>query len=243
MQEPPLGEPERTEKPLFFAVAVGLLEPLAGLLVVFGGVFTAAALYRLVVPSAGLGGQLDLPMALVGITAQAVLLAAVGLHLRRRHGIGTESPPQDRLPVLHALLGGPAVFLVSLLAALAMGLFGVEVREQAWVLEQLADPRRTAILAPWIVLLAPWAEEVFFRGYALPFIGRGLGPVTGVGLSAVLFALIHWNPPGFASYFAMGCVLGALYLRTGRLWVPVIAHAIHNGLVLLVSLLAPTASP
>jgi len=235
MQEHPAGEPRRNEKPLFRT----LLEPFAALALVFAGVFVAAASYGLLTSSAGGDGELALPAALLGITVQSLLLAGMGRWLRHRHGLDRERGTAVSRPWLPALLGGPAVYATSLAVAVVAGFAGLEIREQAWLADQLADPARMAVLAPWIVVIAPWAEEIFFRGYVQRLVEGRLGAVAGLGLSAALFAAIHWNPSGLPLYFAIGLVLGLLYNASRRLWVPMVAHAVHNALVLLGFLMLP----
>ena len=66
---------------------------------------------------------------------------------------------------------------------------GLPVREQADPREQLlADPVTSCCrLAPWIVIAAPLAEEVFFRGYLFRFVGQGAGRPAGYLASSLLF--------------------------------------------------------
>ena len=52
-----------------------------------------------------------------------------------------------------------------------------------------------------------------------------------------LFAVIHLNPSGIVVYFVIGLVLAFLYLRTGRLWAPILAHMVHNGVVFAIGVL------
>jgi membrane protease YdiL (CAAX protease family) len=68
-------------------------------------------------------------------------------------------------------------------------------------------------------------EEMFFRGALLPAIGL-------VGSSAV-FALLHIGPkarhlPWTFSSFAIGLMFGAIFLWTGDLTGPVLAHFLVN---------------
>ena len=93
-----------------------------------------------------------------------------------------------------------------------------------------------------IVLLAPFVEEMLFRGLVFGGLkGKSL-PVAYV-LSCVLFALSHvW---GFAAdsqtltrflvlvqYLVPGFVLAWSYDRSGTLWTPIALHAVYNALAL-----------
>lgn len=87
----------------------------------------------------------------------------------------------------------------------------------------------------WLVIgvvIAPLAEEMFFRGYALGGLAsRGLQN-RGLLFTSVLFALVHFEPLFFAQLMAAGLVLGALYLRTGSLVSPIVGHMTNNFLVM-----------
>jgi uncharacterized protein len=83
------------------------------------------------------------------------------------------------------------------------------------------------------VLVAPLVEELFFRGFLLHRWARRWGTPTAVVASSALFAVLHGE---WIGHFLFGVAMAALYLRTGRLWMPIAAHAINNGVVALFTL-------
>lgn len=85
------------------------------------------------------------------------------------------------------------------------------------------------------------SEEILFRGvmisYLMKFFRNSKGIYSVLILSALLFGLMHisnyfMGAPLDSSLFqafysfAMGIIMGALYLRTGNIWVPIIFHSI-----------------
>jgi hypothetical protein len=51
--------------------------------------------------------------------------------------------------------------------------------------------------------------------------------------SSIIFGLVHWveGPLGIVNTFAMGLLLGAVYLRSGRnLWITIITHGLANSI-------------
>ena len=82
------------------------------------------------------------------------------------------------------------------------------------------------------VVLAPIAEELLFRGFLLPRLLIQKGPVWAVGVTAVVFALLH---PQYGLYMPIvlvyGVVLGWARVRTGRLVTPILLHMTVNGAV------------
>jgi membrane protease YdiL (CAAX protease family) len=82
------------------------------------------------------------------------------------------------------------------------------------------------------VLLAPIGEELLFRGFLLPRLLVQKGPVWAVGVSAVVFALLH---PQYGLYMPVvlvyGIVLGWARVRTGGLAAPILLHMTINAVV------------
>jgi membrane protease YdiL (CAAX protease family) len=94
-----------------------------------------------------------------------------------------------------------------------------------------------ALTPPWrilavfeAVILAPLAEEVFFRGLVQSFFRRAFhSPRLAILLASAIFAAVHYNEPqAIPSLFALALALGYNYERTGRLTGPILIHAIFN---------------
>ena len=107
--------------------------------------------------------------------------------------------------------------------------------------ELILDGPGLIVTVVLVVILGPFAEEVFFRGFVFAGLAARLG-VLGAGLgSALLFTLAHVSndldqnlvlPP----IFATGLLLTWLYHKTGSIWSCFAAHAMQNALALGVSL-------
>ncbi|MEE8442574.1 MAG: type II CAAX endopeptidase family protein, partial [Dehalococcoidia bacterium] len=80
------------------------------------------------------------------------------------------------------------------------------------------------------VLLAPVAEEVFFRGFLLPVLAGRWGFLWGASLVSLLFSLSHMAPGLLVPVFVSGMLLAWLYRRTGSLWNCCMAHGAQNAL-------------
>jgi len=85
-----------------------------------------------------------------------------------------------------------------------------------------------------IVLLAPVAEELFFRGFLFAGLRTRWSLWPAALTSGLIFGLVH-APTGITTVVplaTLGVALCWLYNRTGSLWPCVIAHMINNGLAL-----------
>ncbi len=92
-----------------------------------------------------------------------------------------------------------------------------------------------------IAVIPPLVEELAFRGVILSQL-RKFGNGFAVFGSALLFAFYHGNFLQFTFTFFVGLVLGFIMIRTNNLWIPIIIHALNNGISLLFSLVADQIS-
>ena len=88
------------------------------------------------------------------------------------------------------------------------------------------------IVALWVgaAVIAPIAEELFFRGLLQTFLVNVLGRRwAAIGVASVLFALAHWAyPHQLPALVLLAVLLGYAYERTGSLMPPIVIHAIFN---------------
>ncbi len=79
------------------------------------------------------------------------------------------------------------------------------------------------------VVLAPIAEEMFFRGLLQTLVRKYLGnPWLAVALASAAFAAVHRPIQDIPAIFALSVVLGYNYERCGRLYASILLHALFN---------------
>lgn len=91
-----------------------------------------------------------------------------------------------------------------------------------------------------IGILTGIAEELFFRG-ALQNLFMTMPKVKkhfAIWAAAFIFSFMHFQFFGFVPRLLLGAYFGYLIWWTGSVWVPVIAHAFNNSLVVLLSWIA-----
>ncbi len=89
-----------------------------------------------------------------------------------------------------------------------------------------------------LVVLAPAAEELLFRGYLLGRLSGKWHKWVAVIVTALVFGMLHapgftqtgvvWQWGAVADTFALGIIAGSLRMLTGSIWAGVILHAIKN---------------
>ena len=206
-------------------LAVGLLPPEAARI---GGVFRDMAL---------VGG------ALMGHVLMVAGVLYLGFRVRgmdrRALGLVGASP---RASLRAAAVFFPVTTGFTIVYLLLLGLFlawlGKEPPSQA--LAGMFDPGRpwwSLLLAGGMVLVtAPIAEEVLFRGVLYPSLLRRLGPQWAAVVSGMLFAVVHFEWHTIAPLALLGYLLARIYHITGSLPLVIAFHAGNNLLAILLLL-------
>ena len=89
-------------------------------------------------------------------------------------------------------------------------------------------------------ILAPLCEEFLCRGMMVRgMLSEGRSPRSAILWSALIFAVMHFNPWQSIPAFVIGAFFGWLYVKTGSLWLTVALHAFNNGLSTLMTRLMP----
>jgi membrane protease YdiL (CAAX protease family) len=83
-----------------------------------------------------------------------------------------------------------------------------------------------------VVVVAPLAEELLFRGLLHRLASRHWGPVMATVISALFFGLIHGEPWYLFGLVGIGVVLALVYEATGSILACWVTHMVHNAVSL-----------
>ncbi|OBG83674.1 CAAX protease [Mycobacterium sp. E136] len=233
------GAPDELTDPARRALRIEIIVVLA---VTFGLSAYSALLNLIESVLLGLSGQvialnprrspfdlIDLGLNLVWVF-QLSAWGALAIYLLWRSGITLRSIGLGRPRWRPDLLGGIG------LAAL-IGVPGLALYQIARLLGMNANVEPAELYDTWwripVLLLTAfangWAEEVIVVGYLITRLRQlRVSPVTAVVATSALRGLYHLYQ-GFGAglgNLAMGVVFGYVYLRTGRLWPLIVAHAL-----------------
>ncbi|BBA79273.1 abortive infection protein [cyanobacterium endosymbiont of Rhopalodia gibberula] len=82
-------------------------------------------------------------------------------------------------------------------------------------------------------LLAPFYEEIMFRGFLLPSLTRYIPVWAAITISSLIFALAHLNLSEVLPLGILGMVLGVVYTRSRNLLSSMLVHSLWNSGTLL----------
>jgi membrane protease YdiL (CAAX protease family) len=92
-----------------------------------------------------------------------------------------------------------------------------------------------------IAVIPAIGEELVFRGILQRQLHRWTGSAhIAVWIAAIIFAAIHVQFFGFVPRALLGALFGYLYLWSGNIWVPIVAHFFNNGFTVFLLYLQQT---
>ena len=103
-------------------------------------------------------------------------------------------------------------------------------QESVQTLRMAGSNAQFIVLGVVTILLAPFAEEMLFRGILYPWIKQIGFPRLALWVTSLLFAAVHMNLVTFAPLLLLALLLAQLYERTNNLLAPISAHALFNAL-------------
>jgi membrane protease YdiL (CAAX protease family) len=191
--------------------------------------------------------------ALVFIGVVRLMVVGPGALSWRDMGLTGDRRAAGRHLVAGAVYAGPVIFLTTVVALAVVALVQV-------VPESPLPPTGTlpGLLAHLLAgaVIAPIAEEVLFRGFALTAWRRTAGTRAAIVRSSIVFVLAHVLLIGGDRFedalklaFVAGAVripvalaLGWIFVRTGSLWASIGLHAAFNGILIVLAELGANAA-
>jgi len=225
--------PERYRGPAILVLLA--LAIILGTIVALGAGGTALALFD--------NGPLSISGTLLLLSSTQIGLLAVtgglvvapralaGVRLVGRSGVG-------RSLLIGLGLAVPAWIGAQLLAAAAALLLeAVGFRQEVGVLDTVLERGDPTVILVAFLLVAPAAEEIFFRGVVYNAWERERGPRVALFGSAALFAVIHTSLFSLVPIFALGIALAIVYRSTRSLLATIAMHAGFNAISVAIALL------
>ena len=159
------------------------------------------------------------------------VVAASGSNLRPARALQLARRPAVPALALAPVLGAAAFVVAGAtmqLTSLVLPARWLEIFDVAKLFER--PPLERAALSLAAATLAPFCEEVAFRGWVLTALRTRYSATSAIALSGLLFAIMHLDPVRFSALVLLGAFFAWLTWRAGSIWPAVLAHATNNGL-------------
>jgi len=225
--------PERYRGPAVFVLL--LMALILGTIVALGAGDAALALFNGGPLSVG-GSLLLLTSTQIGLLVVTGALVVAPRALAGVRLVGNTGLVRSLLIGLGAAI--PAWIGATLLGALAATLLqAVGLTEQAGPVDDFIKRGDPTVILIAFLLVAPVAEEIFFRGVVFNAWERERGVWVAVIGSALLFAAIHTSLFALVPIFALGVTLALVYRSTRSLAATIALHAGFNAISVAIALL------
>ncbi len=131
---------------------------------------------------------------------------------------------------------GLSIFPITVFSALGIGTLGFEPQQSLF--DFFGTDIVGIVFAGFIaIILAPFIEEIFFRGFVLNTLVKRIGVMWGIILTALVFAAVHFEFQSIMPLIILSFVLNILYVRTGSIWPGILFHVANNTIAFFVLLL------
>lgn len=181
------------------------------------------------------------------IYALAILLVLGVPWLVKKRPTTREEVGLHRLPTWMDILWAPAgmvayFILTSLVTAFAMGFltFVDYGQTQETGFAEIAAQSEYVLAFISLVIVAPFAEEVLFRGYLFGKLRKYAPLWLSILITSLLFAVVHFQWNVGLDVFALSIVLCLLRVVSGSLWPSIMLHMLKNGVAFYFLFINPT---
>ena len=186
--------------------------------------------------------QFDLPLR-ARLSAATISALYVGLFVttlgaaylaRRRHW----RPMLALVPWHPAGWEMVAIPLVTLVYAAAATFSMTSLAHHKVIVDGPTDYVLVGTIVANLVLLAPVAEELLFRGWLYTALRARLGFIWSFTITAALFAAMHWdaNHRHMLLVLPLAVALGVLREVTGSIKPTILLHAVYNLIIIAITL-------
>ncbi len=148
-------------------------------------------------------------------------------------GFGFGSPRLGKTLLLAVTVGIvvlPVALSLAWASGIAMTKFHLDpvVQDTVQTLQSAESTEVKVFLGILAVFVAPFAEELVFRGVLYPAIKQQGFPRLALWGTSLLFATIHFNAMTFLSLTLLAVILTLLYETTNNLLAPIVTHSLFN---------------
>jgi len=105
---------------------------------------------------------------------------------------------------------------------------------------QLASQPEYLLAFVSLVIIAPFAEEILFRGYLFGKLRKHMSLWAAILVTSLLFGLVHFQWNVSVDVFALSIVLCLLRVVSGSLWPSILLHMLKNGIAFYFLFINPT---
>jgi membrane protease YdiL (CAAX protease family) len=124
------------------------------------------------------------------------------------------------------------IFVINYVYSVAITTFhlNLQTNDQVILARSKQAPITTYATLFAAVFIAPFCEEIFFRGFVFPGLLKAMPVGAAIVLSSLLFAVAHADPGSFIVLLVIGLALAFVRWRTNSIWPGMALHMLNNAI-------------
>ena len=167
--------------------------------------------------------------------------------LIKKWGTSMKDIGLDRLPTWTDIIITPAGMIIYLIFSSALIILFQRIvpnfdidQVQNVGFKQLNSQFEYLLAFSTLVVIAPVAEEVLFRGYLFGKLKKQCPVWLSIIVTSLLFGFLHGNLNVMVDTFALSIILCILRVITGSIWPSILLHMLKNGIAFYILFINPT---
>ncbi|EIT84409.1 CAAX amino protease [Fictibacillus macauensis ZFHKF-1] len=153
----------------------------------------------------------------------------------KKNELRGKEPAEPLMVVIWAIVGIVLAYISQIIAGM-LEMYVFDIKPGSENTKRLVE---VAKLSPYFLLvtciIGPIIEEIIFRKIIFGSLYKRMNFFLSAVISALVFAAAHFDFVHILIYTAMGLTFSFLYVISGRIIVPIIAHVAMNSIVMLIN--------
>ncbi len=131
---------------------------------------------------------------------------------------------------------GISIIIGMIILYSGVKIYGYQVQESIFQYFE-NDNLSIAIAGFFIVLVTPFIEEIFFRGFLLRSLVNKIGVTLGSVISALIFSVLHIPWQSIIPIMVLGLIMNSVVIKTRSIWPSIVFHSFNNGIAFIFAIL------
>jgi membrane protease YdiL (CAAX protease family) len=138
--------------------------------------------------------------------------------------------------IKYGLVGGMLLLLIIVSLSYPLQWWQPELEPQVFeeMLHSAGSWPQLLLLLVIGSILAPFSEELLYRGVLYPLLRYPLGTGWGMAAAGLVFGVAHWDAYRTIPLAVGGAILCYIYEKTGSIFVTTLAHGVWNGVMAVI---------
>lgn len=190
-------------------------------------------------------GSKGLYTLLIFVMQWLLILAPILFLTIKKHGFKWSHFGFEKISIGKLLKAVAKAYLIYIGISIIIGMIilysGVKIpgyQLQESIFQYFETDLISMIIAGFVItIVAPFIEEVLFRGFLLRSLVNRIGIIMGSIASALLFSVLHVPWQSVIPIFILGLIMNSIVISTKSIWPSIVFHSLNNSIAFTFAIL------